>query len=313
MTITLPLSKFGSFVFGLNSSPYAMEDDATCTDKLPLTEPESLTRRTNITPYDTADTREYESVTYSAGEWAEGSVSPGLIPGSVTNLLSWIQDRNDDNQGVFATCAVDFGHGEYKKIYNAKVKTAVFTFRKGEPVTVRLDIVGQRMVDAVYVGSPDMPVPSLYLFKEATVGYGSTGGAYPTTYDFEQIEITIDNGVEDPAEGLRLAPYNYPYVIYNLYGMRITGTAQMDFANVDAFDAFMASYSDIGPPSSSDRQLRIALARGANTCTLTLPRIQFENVTPALAGDHSSRIVLPIEFRGLADEATGATAPLTLA
>jgi len=37
-----------------------------------------------------------------AGEWAEGKIIVPVIPGVVTNLLSWIQDRDSYNQGKWA-------------------------------------------------------------------------------------------------------------------------------------------------------------------------------------------------------------------
>ena len=105
---------------------------------------DTLRWQKNYVTLDMADHHEYESKYYSAGEWAEGKLTVPLVPGALTALLSWVQDRDADSQGKWASLVVDCVN-EVKKVTDAKVRRMVLDFAKGQPVMCTLEVAALKM------------------------------------------------------------------------------------------------------------------------------------------------------------------------
>lgn len=301
--MAVALSMEGSFGFGLQESKGTYVAPTTW---LPLLDGDgrggdSVQWKKNYVVLDMADGKEYQTSYYSAGEWAEGGLRFPLIPGSLSGLFSWLQDRDAESQGKWASLLVDCVN-EVKQVTDVKVRRARLDLVRGAPVVCTLDVCGLRMESGSPV-TPSFPVAAPYLFSEATVEIASGGGALSEDINCERLRIELDNMVEDPEDGLRLAESGEPLQLHNLAGVRCTGVLSRDF--VDS-----ALYADFA--AGQEAALLIALERGAAAATVALPRVLYTGSDAGLPGTHSRRIVEQVEFTALAS-ADGLTPPVVLA
>jgi len=300
--MAVALAQEGAFGFGLQT-----EQGTTVAPSvwLPLmnngSRGETLKWKKNYVTLDMADTNDYESRYFSVGEWVEGQITVPLVPGSLTALLSWIQDRDQDNQGKWASLVVDCVN-EVKQVTDAKVKRVTFEMAKGQPVMCVLDVVALKMQSGV-PGSVTMPTAAPYLYREAGVEIAAGGGSLEEDVACEQIRIVIENMVEEPAEGLRLVSGVNPRHLYNLSGVRCRGALSRDFVDT-------ALYADFA--AGQEAALRVELTRGASTASLSLPRVLYTESDLGLPGSHEQRIVEQAQFLALGS-VDGLTAPVALA
>jgi hypothetical protein len=301
--MAVALAHEGSFGFGLQAEKgtYVAPDTWLPLMKRNGGAGEDVRLHKNYALLDLADSNDYESRYYSAGEWAEGEVAVPMIPGSLSNLIAWIQDRDVSNQGKWASVLIDCVN-EVKKLTDVKVRRATIDLVKGQPVICRIDVGGLKLESGA-TPSPNMPVSAPYIFREATVQIAHGGGALVDDINCERIQIVIDNAVEEMAEGMRLAPGAWPRQMYNLGGVRCFGAMSRDF--VDS-----AVYSDFA--SGQEAALAITLSRGAASASITLPRVLYTGSEMGLPGARDRRIVERVEFTALGS-VDGVTAPVVLA
>ncbi len=301
--MAVALAQEGSFGFGLQSVKGTFVSPTTW---LPLMQVEgrengdNIELRKNYRVLDLADANDYESRYYSAGEWAEGQVAVPLIPGVLTQLFSWIQDRDSNNQGKWASAVVDCIN-EVKKLTDLKVRKATIDLLKGEPVGCLLDVAGLKLEQGV-TPSPNMPAAAPYVFREATIEIATGGGGLAADVNCERIRLEIDNAVEGAEEGLRLSSSPGPLQLYNLAGVRCTGAFSRDFVD-------NAVYRDFA--EGVEAALSITLARGEATAVISLPRMLYTASDLGLPGSHEKRIVEKVEFVGLGS-IDGLTPPISL-
>ena len=302
--MAVALSGDGCFGFGLQTEK---DTYVAPTTWLPLIEWETqsaadtVAKRLNYQILNQADQRDYQSRYYSAGEWAEGRLRVPVIPGVLTNLLSWIQTRDSSNQGKWASVLVDCVNA-VKKLTDAKVATATFDLVKGRPVTCELAIVALDEALGTHP-TPTMPVAAPYIYSEAEVQLEVGGGGLAADVHCERMQIVVDNLLEAPEDGLRLEPNPGPSELYNLSGIRCTGYFDRDFVDSEVYEDFA---------NGTESALTITLTRGANVATLTLPRLLHTQGDVQLPGRHDRRIVQRVEFVALGSE-DGLTPPITLA
>lgn len=262
---------------------------------------DTLRWQKNYVTLDMADHNEYESRYYSVGEWAEGKLTVPLVPGALTALLSWVQDRDADGQGKWASLVVDCVN-EVKQVTDAKVRRMVLEFAKGQPVICTLEIAALKMESGT-TPSVTMPTAAPYLYREATVQLAKGGGALAEDVDCERVRLVIDNMVDDPAEGLRLTNSQYPQQLYNVGGVRCRGTISRDFVD-------NAIYADFA--AGEEAALALDLVRGASTASVTVPRVLYTESELGLPGSHEQRIVETVQFVALGS-LDGLTPPVVLA
>lgn len=300
--MAVALAHEGSFGFGLQAEKGTYEAPTTW---LPLMKRsggagEDVRLHKDYALLDLADSNDYESRYYSAGEWAEGEVAVPMIPGSLSNLIAWIQDRDADNQGMWASVLIDCVN-EVKKLTDVKVRRATIDLVKGQPVICRLDLGGLKLESGTPM-TPNVPVSAPYIFREATVQIAHGGGTLVEDINCERIQIVIDNAVEEMAEGMRLAPGAWPRQMYNLGGVRCWGALSRDFVD----SAVYADFAD-----GQEVALSVELARGAASAAITLPRVLYTGSDMGLPGSHDRRIVERVEFTALGS-VDGVTAPVLL-
>ncbi len=301
--MTVALAQEGSFGFGLQSEKGAYVAPSVF---LPIMKRaggagESVRLHRNHTLLDLADSNSYQSRYFSAGEWAEGEIALPMIPGSLSSLISWIQERDADCQARWASVLIDCVH-EVKKLTDVKVRRARIDLVKGQPVVCTLDL-GALKIESGGVPSPNMPTAAPYIFREAIVSLATGGGNLAEDIHCERIQIVLDNTVEAMAEGMRLAPGANPRQMYNLAGVRCFGAFSRDF--VDS-----AVYADFA--SGQEAALAITLSRGAVSALITLPRVLYTASDMGLPGSHDRRIVERVDFTALGS-VDGVTPPVTLA
>lgn len=301
--MAVALSMDGCFGFGLQAAKGTYVAPATWLPLVGSTEApvDTVVWKKNYVVLDMADGKEYQTSYYSAGEWAEGGLRFPLIPGVVANLFSWIQDRDTDNQGKWASCLIDCVN-EVKKLTDVKVGKAVFDFVKGEPVTCMLEVCGLEMEQGSRP-TPTMPVTAPYIFREMTVQIATGGGALAQDVNCERIRIEIDNVLEDPAEGLRLGENGHPEQLYNTAGVRCTGAFSRDFVD-------NAIYADFA--SGQEASLVLTVERDTAVASISLPRVLYVGTDLGLPGSHSKRIVEEVQMVALGS-VDGATPPVVLA
>ena len=297
------LSLEGSFGFAVQT---AKGTYASPTTWLPLMEQsgrpgETVSLRKNYVLLDAADGKAYQTSYYSGGEWAEGQLHFPLVPGSVSALFSWVQHRDSENQGKWASVIVDCIN-EVKKLTDVKVRRAVLNLVKGEPVTCTLDVCGL-LLESGSTPTPTFPAAAPYLYREATVELATGGGTVSDDANCEAIRLEINNAVEDPTEGLRLSESHGPVQLYNLAGVRCSGSLSRDFVD-------NAVYSDFA--GGEESALLITLERGATVASISLPRLLHTGTDLGLPGSHAQRIVEQVDFVALGS-ANGATPPVVLA
>jgi hypothetical protein len=262
---------------------------------------ETLGLRQNYVMLDLADSRAYQTQYYSAGTWVAGEIRFPVVPGSLSALFSWIQDRDSNNQAKWASVLVDCVH-EVKKLTDVKVDRAVLDLVKGEPAVCTLEVCGLQMETGTAM-TPTMPVAAPYLFNEAQVQIAAGGGSLAEDLNCERLQIVFENMLEDPEEGLRLGESGEPLQLYNLAGMRCSGSLTRDF--VDS-----ALYSDFR--NGQEAALQLTLTRGATTATISLPRVLYTSSDLGLPGSHADRIAEEVQFVALG-AADGLTPPAVLA
>ena len=300
--MAVALAHEGSFGFGLQAEKGTYEAPSTW---LPLMKRgggagENVRLHKNYALLDLADSNDYESRYYSAGEWAEGEAAVPMIPGSLSALIAWIQDRDGNNQGRWGSVLIDCVN-EVKKLTDVKVRRATIDLVKGQPVICRLDLGGLRLESGTPV-TPNMPVTAPYIFREAAVHLTGDGGALAEDINCERIQIVIDNAVEEMAEGMRLAPGAWPRQMYNLGGVRCWGALSRDFVDSTVYTDFA---------TGQEAGLGITLTRGAASAAITLPRVLYTGSDMGLPGSHDQRIVERVEFTALGS-VDGVTAPVVL-
>ncbi|MGD9495692.1 MAG: phage tail tube protein [Armatimonadota bacterium] len=301
--MAVALAQEGSFGFGLQSEKGTFQAP---TVWLPVIKRageagEGVVLRKNYALLDMADANDYESRYYSAGEWAEGELAVPLIPGSLSALISWIQERDSDNQGRWASVVIDCVN-EVKQLTDVKVRRARIDMAKGQPVICTLELGGLKVESGV-PPTPNMPTAPPYIFREATVELATGGGALAEDANCEGIQIVIDNAVEAMAEGMRLTPGAAPRQMYNLAGVRCWGALSRDFVD-------NALYADFA--SGQEAALTILLTRGVTSAVIALPRVLYTASDLGLPGSHDRRIVERVEFTALGS-VDGLTPPVTLA
>lgn len=300
--MAVALAHEGSFGFGLQASKGTFVAPDTW---LPLIKRgggagDGVALHKNYTVLDMADSNEFESRYYSAGEWAEGELAVPLIPGSISALLSWIQDRDGDNQGKWASVVIDCVN-EVKQLTDTKVRRARIDLVKGQPVVCTLDL-GALKLESGVTATPNMPSAAPYIFREATVQIASGGGALAEDINCERIQVVIDNAVEPMAEGMRLSAGTGPQQMYNLAGVRCWGALSRDFVD-------NALYADFA--GGQEAALTITLTRGAASAVISLPRVLYTASDMGLPGTHDRRIVERVDFTALGS-VDGLTPPVVL-
>lgn len=296
--MTVSLAQNGSFGFGIQTEKGSFITPDTW---LPVTgEQESIRLQKNLMTLDMADALGYETNYVSGGEWVEGEIVVPLVPGVLSNLFGWIQDRDLDNQGKWATVVLDCVNAT-KKIRDAKVRKATLDFVKGQPVTCTLQIIARHM-EAGVASTPSMPTAAPYVYQEASVELATGGGTLAADVNCESIRLEIDNLVEDGAEGLRLSGGVEPQQLYNTAGRRARGALSRDFVDSSVYTDFV---------DGQEGALNIELSRGANAATVNLPRILYTESDLGLPGSHEKRIVETVQFIALGS-VDGLTAPVTL-
>ena len=108
--MAVALAQEGSFGFGLQSEKGTFVSPTTWLPLMRVGDRKGgdlIQLRKNYALLDLADANDYQSRYYSAGEWAEGELAVPLIPGVLTELFSWLQDRDSYNQGKWGSAVID--------------------------------------------------------------------------------------------------------------------------------------------------------------------------------------------------------------
>lgn len=265
----------------------------------------------NLTEFRQSDGSEYMHLMYSSGAWYEGSapvvVSPGM--GAMTNLMNWIFNRDaSNNQADFATCYVIDDVG-VRSAVDVKVSECTITLRKGEPVTFALTLIGKGAADDTEPGTYNMDTGGPYLFSDVTIKTADYNSSTVADDNFESMELRIDGGVDDGADGLRLTNSVNPVRLYNTTAIQMTGSFERDYiTGEDGGQAYIDGLkSAVNNPFSTtgDLAVDIILSRNANELQFNMPRLKVTEVSQPIEGSDEGRQVQNVSFRALASDPDG--------
>lgn len=274
----------------------------------------------NMEVFRQADYTGYDHLMFSAGQWFDGNAPMGLFPLTpvatvLTPLVDWIQSRDVYNQGEFATVFLRDEQG-IRSVVDTKVAEATVTVTKGRPITFVLRLVGKSPGTDTPSASPYTGGPYIWQDGVIQVDFSPYGaGVLATDQEFESLEIRIDNVVEDAGEGLRITSGFNPRRLYNLSGIRATGTATRDYIDSNLYNQFLLQIADTFG-TTADAALSLTLSRGGAQILFNLPRVRWTAVRQVAPGDNESRRITNVDFTALGsdigDPPTGASPPITL-
>lgn len=277
---------------------------------LPLTAPESVVYNPNRDTLSMADYQDFqlEALVRSQGEWWEGDVQVALIPGSTAELIECMQTRGSYNQQYFCSMYFQQGNTCIRRLWDAKITQARFEWTKGGLCLCTLSIVaidGDATADAT--GSwPGAALP--YQWKETLVELETANsGSVAADVNVEEIDVTLDNLVADPADGLRITTSNAGKLqrLYNEGGIACAGSFTRDFADALVWDDFIAS------AEGTKADMTLTVSRGGNSITFTIRAMSYDSASAPIAGDNRSRTALSTSFT--AHSPNGVLAPITIA
>lgn len=295
---------------------------------LPLAGSLGFKKELNPEVLDMADRNHYDHLSFSKGQWWTGQIPIYLCSGAVSNLIDWIQTRDANNQGKFANVWITQGvtgngslstTGIWRRAVDVKVNSAEFVFTAGDPVRVNLNCTGKG--DGEITNAPEGHATVLsavqgnpFLWKEATLSIASTeAGTLATDYTIKDIQVTIDNSVQDPAEGLRFNGSYNPYRLYNTGGIKVSGSFTRDMCDTALYNAYNNQYTSAAWYSSAyNIQLRIVIAAiGLTGLTLLMPSVRITEYEAQPSGERRSLITESVSFEAFGS-ADGETKPITL-
>lgn len=270
---------------------------------LPLTASEGVEFNPNLESFRMADYQDYllEQLVRSRGEWWEGDVEVALIPGATAELLECIQTRASYNQQYFCSLYFHMPHAQ-RRVWDAKVTRARFRWTKSDIVRCTLSIVGMDGDTGTQDMTGSWPADALpFQWKETAVQLETLGGGLKSDVNIEEIDVTIDNFVHEPADGQRIGTTGKIVRLYNLAGIGCSGTFRRDFVDAGVWADFM---------NGTAADMTLTLSRGANTRVFTIRNMRYDRLSAPIPGDNASRVATDTPFT--AHSADGVTAPITL-
>ncbi|MHB8994552.1 MAG: phage tail tube protein [Armatimonadota bacterium] len=299
------LSKHSAFGFALQTE--AGTEAIGTINWIPVDGTVDFRHRANRTFHRQVDYVDGEHLVYSAGQWAQGGLGFILQPDAtvLADLMSWIMDRDDHNQGAVATVYKFFRWGSTTRIecwIDCKVEEAKISLDKGKPLGLALSVVGRK--PGVWTGTPTMIPGAPLLWKETKAEISMGGETLAITRDLESANISINNDLEGPGEGLRICYDDdggkYPKVIYNKGAAIVTGSVTRDFLDDDLGEAFISQVNDdFG--DTYDGQLKFTVARGGHGFMLQCNRVQWLDGAdgPDFPGSNDARLSLGVDWHSL--------------
>ena len=264
---------------------------------------ESLQPEPNWSILNFADKNDYQSKYFSAGKWVTGDVTLPLIPGATANILTAIMTRDADNQGKWLSFLLDCNQ-TVKKITDAKVNSASFEFRAGEEARVTLNLTALLYeTGSATGGSPNTGTP--YIYQQADWKVGFAGVSYVTKGSdtgIKALTIDVDNGVDDPANGMRLRNSYAPLQLRNLSGPRVTATFDRDYTDNSLWTDFVAG---------TEFDMYFKLTSGSLSVTFITTRCIYESSGMNAPGTTEDETPESYTVRALGS-VDGATGPLQI-
>ncbi len=314
MSTLAAMNKHVQFGFGIQDAQGQVK--TTGLTWLPLRGTTGLNDNPNMQVIDQADSYEYERLPYPGGIWVEGGINVSPIPGSMANLLTWIQERDSYNQGKYATVVL-YDQMYQRQYQDVKVETATFRLTAGEPLSLELACRGIRPYTSTTISLNTVDTGGPFLWPEAVVqvDWDNTGTVHASAETtIRELEFTIENSVLSGEEGLALNSSFYPAYLWNTAALKCTGRFTRWYmpsateAN-DPYTRWLAQMTSVFS-NTHKAMMTTTLTRGGSTLTLAIADMRFETVTQEPAGSREGMIMQEVTFRCLS--ADGATAPIVL-
>jgi len=206
--------------------------------------------------------------------WDPYNTYPGffecpIIPGAayLSDLFTWASadptdatDRDSYNQAKWATIVLFRGSIRKVGACDCKCRQLVLTYAKGEVISARFEFEGLKP----YAWTPAataVPTGLGYYYRETALSVNINDVGAAADINYERVEITVDQGLEDSADGMRIQVQDYPEYLDNLTNPNVSGTAVRDPRDSTMFDAFLARQGV---------DWSLVSTRGANTFTVAI-------------------------------------------
>lgn len=298
---------------------------------LPFVDEPTFKWQPNPETLDQADRIHHDHLIYSNVQYYSGGISFYLMPGQVSQLLDWVQTRDEYNQGKWASVVLwNYDEGSRHKVFasDVKVTRAEFVIEQNSPVRCNLDLVG--ISDGLGNGPTlatdwDASITDAeiapYINRETVFTFDAEEDDLAQSYDIRNCTITIDNQVQAPEDGVRFNGSASPYRLYNEGGIRCTGSFARDYVDSDCYDAFVDMYTQADWYSNTRYgALAVTLTRGGTAFSLTMMKLAYNDHAPGMRGSRSGILVETLDFIAMGprtvtspDEASAANTPIFLA
>jgi hypothetical protein len=186
------------------------------------------------------------------------------------------------------------GLGVVRTAKDVKVASAQFDFVPQAPVGVTLNLVGiSDAANYTPTGLADTVLVAPYIFKDVVVGHQTVLGNADTGINCRSVSFSVDNSLDDPAEGLRLNGDYFPATLYNNRYGRVTGSIEKDYQSNALGNAFVAQHESLVIPTydwneqTYDGWLQIAMSRAGLNLAFNMYRIRYTDWTPRISGSRS--------------------------
>ena len=269
--------------------------------------------------------RHHEQVwTYPSFHNWEGGLPIFLMPASLTDFTTLLQTRNSYNQARWLT-VWKVQRSRVEVAMDVKIRTAEFTFETQGPLRVNLDLAGlsdgENLTPTGYAspiaGTSDT---ACYISREISMTYATgdaddlAGGA-ALDNNIKAVRLTIDEMVEDPAEGLRFNGEYDGYQLYNTGSPVVRGSIDRDHVSPQLYFAYLRQGSARGGgqwyEETNDGTLQIDIARGATSLTMLMPRIRYTDYDDGMLGTTVGVQTESVDFEALGS-LDGTTPAITL-
>ena len=290
------LGKYGKVGWQIQSGK-GVEADGTSVTWVPMADRPTFKRSVNQEVFRPGDRHHDVVWTYpSHHNWA-GGLPIYLVPGACTDIITLLQTRNSYNQARWMT-VWKVQRNRVEVAMDVKIRTAEFTLANMGPIRVNLDLAGlsdgTNKTPAGYASAiAGSSSTACYLSREITMTYATgddddlVAGA-ATDYNIKSVRLTIDELVEDAAEGLRFNGSFDGYQLYNTGSPVITGSIERDHVSPQLYNAYLRQGSARGAGEwyndTNDGYLQVDVARGGSSITLECPRIRYIDYEDGMLG-----------------------------
>ena len=276
---------------------------ADVTTALPLAGGESIERQWDIQYSELPDGQWFDVWSVKRGEWAQGDLPVYLHP-DLLSTLGAVIELGTDMQPPYVTAVVGLGNRYTKRIVDARVTGARFSFSRRELPQVTFTLQGRMAEVTSMAPSSVIALTTPPYTRQETLIFGTViaGGVQDipdasfvvdhwANFYIQSVEVNIEF---NPIDANELIPFGdiYPIDVMTTV-VRVTGNMTIYLPNPVVSEIYSIM-------QGSEFAFGVLLARGTKRAKLVVRRAAAERVQVNASGDKTSLEQITVDFRGLA-------------